>query len=180
MERMLKKIVIATGIYPPTPGGAATHAYRYREHFNARDIEAPVITYGTSTAGVVGISMRIPFGLRHLIYMYCLWRISRSTRVIFALDALGAGIPALIVARLRGVPLVLRIGGDIVWERKALAGRAVKPMRAWYEHGMHRPSFFGGLLFFLSRAVLVRAKLIVVPTALLADLYMQYYGVVSS
>ncbi|MDP3988857.1 MAG: glycosyltransferase family 4 protein [bacterium] len=175
MTHQLKKIVIAAAIYPPAPGGPATHAKRYYEYFTKRGVKTVVCTYAQDghryTRDVVGISMARMFGLRQLIYLYRLFLISRGAQCVFAMDTLGAGIPALVVSRIRRVPLVLRVGGDIVWERTATEYSMMES---------YRRKEYSRVLFTISRIVLLRASRIVVPTSLLSNLYTTYYGVPSS
>lgn len=59
---------------------------------------------------------RLPPVLSHFIYFFQLFRAVRGASFILALDTWSVGMPAYVAARLRGVPLTLRIGGDFLWE----------------------------------------------------------------
>jgi 1,4-alpha-glucan branching enzyme len=55
--------------------------------------------------------------VRHLAYAWKLWRESKGTNVIYALDPISVGAPAALVARMRRVPFLVRLGGDYAWEQ---------------------------------------------------------------
>jgi glycosyltransferase involved in cell wall biosynthesis len=102
------KIVIATGIYPPEVGGPALYAQGVKEFLERSGNEAPAILFASFR--------KFPSGVRHCLYAYELWRAARGARAIFAFDTLSVGIPSVLVGLLRGIPVVIRIGGDFVWE----------------------------------------------------------------
>jgi glycosyltransferase involved in cell wall biosynthesis len=103
------KILLAAGLYPPDIGGPARYAQ--------------MLVRGLPAEGIV-VSL-VPFSLvrrrsklfRHLIYTWYLWRSSADVQAIYALDAISVGVPARAVAFLRGVPLLVRLGGDYAWEQ---------------------------------------------------------------
>ncbi|MDP3956218.1 MAG: glycosyltransferase family 4 protein [bacterium] len=169
MERT-KKIVIATPIYPPTPGGPATHAKRYVDYFLKNNIDAPVLSYGAMNDSQT-VSLAIPFGFRHMRYVHRLYAISKNAQAILALDALGVGLPALIVSKIRRIPLLLRVGGDILWERSVSGGESTS-MGIWYRRDKSR-----NIVFLLVRMVMRMSALIVVPSDMLKDLYVSSYGI---
>lgn len=103
------KILLAAGLYPPDIGGPATYAELVVTELPRRGIEVVVIPYG--------VVRKVPKIFRHLTYTGKLWRASRYADVIFALDPMSVGVPARIVSWLRRKPLVVRLGGDYVWEQ---------------------------------------------------------------
>lgn len=102
------RIIIATGIFPPEVGGPALYAKGVKEALEAEGHEAPAILFG-------GLR-KYPSGLRHLLYAFKLFRASRGADAIFAFDSYSVGVPAAFVGMLLHVPVVVRIGGDFVWE----------------------------------------------------------------
>ncbi|MBI1975574.1 MAG: glycosyltransferase family 4 protein [Candidatus Vogelbacteria bacterium] len=174
-------IVIATSIYPPSVGGQATHAKKYAEGFSERGIQTRVLSYGRGREGkkdevVYFISMRMPYGIRHIAYFFRLLVIARGASVIYALDALGSGLPALLASRILHVPLIVRIGGDVAWERFAENRAADIPLSRYYADGLFRRS----LTYRISAFVLRRARKIIVVAPMLRSIYLQYYGIPSS
>lgn len=162
---MLKEVVIAASIYPPDPGGPATHAKKYYDGFRARGITAYVVALASYR--------RFPRWLRHLSFFLALVKRSWSSEVIYAHDAWGVGFPALLAARLTRNKLVLRIGGDMAWERSGKEASLSKSLCEWYTTGVYQNSPF----YKLTKIVLLRADKVIVPSKLLFDIYIKYYNV---
>lgn len=107
-----KRILIATGIYPPDIGGPATYSSLLKEELPNRGFKVGILTYGPA-----GISRNIIKGLRHILYFFsCLFR-SISYDVIFAQDTVSSGLPALFAAKLMGKRFIIRVAGDHAWEQ---------------------------------------------------------------
>ena len=106
---MRPKILIATGLYPPDIGGSATHVKWLEEKLPPAGFRLNICPFG-----LVRHQPRI---LRHLIYVWQLLRRVRQADLIYALDPVSVGVPALIVKWLTGKPLLLRLGGDYAWEQ---------------------------------------------------------------
>jgi glycosyltransferase involved in cell wall biosynthesis len=157
------KILIAAGIYPPDAGGPALHAQAQAEGLPQFGIETVVVA--------LAHFRQHPFGLRHFLYFRALMRQVEACDVVYAHDALGAGLPALLAAKLYGKKFVVRVGGDLAWEREAETMHL--SMNEWYESGKYHHK----LTFLLSRLVLTRAHRGIVPSPLLTDLYARYYSV---
>jgi len=58
----------------------------------------------------------LPLGVRHIVFFFKLLRVSRGAHFVLALDTWSVGMPALCVAKITHTPLVVRIGGDFLWE----------------------------------------------------------------
>ena len=103
------RLVVATPLYPPEIGGPAT---------DAAAIAAALAQKGNDVI-VVPLSRtpHLPKGIRHLAYAYLLWKAARNARAIVAFDLVSIGVPAALVARFRGVPLIVRAPGDYAWEQ---------------------------------------------------------------
>lgn len=102
------QIVIATGIYPPEIGGPALYAKGVHESLKKMGHDAPVVLFGTLR--------RFPSGLRHILYAIKLFAAARKASAIFAFDTYSVGLPASLVGMILRIPVVIRIGGDFVWE----------------------------------------------------------------
>lgn len=159
------RILLAAGIYPPDPGGPALHAQAFYNWVRSTGGEP----------GLVAMShyRKWPPLIRHLIYFSQLVRRVPYFDVVYTYDALGTGIPAYLAARAKGKKLVVRIGGDIPWERYAEASSNSLSMNEWYERGLHKRN----IRFILSKWMLEKAEAIIVPSPLLAHLLRRYYGV---
>lgn len=159
------RVLQAAGIFPPEPGGPGLHAAEYQKRFHAEGSVVRTILFRTFK--------HLPKVVRHVAYLHRLLISGRSSDVIFAHDAVSSGFPAAVAAAVLGRRLVMRIGGDVAWERAAETGATVRSMNEWYQTGDHRNS----KLFKISRFSLRRAARIIVSSPILRDLYVSRYGI---
>jgi len=104
-----RKVVIATGIYPPDLGGPATHAatlVRGLPEYGIRPVPLVFSPY-----------LHLPRGLRHLWFLARLVAAAGRKTVFYALDPVSVGLPVAIASLLTERGFVLRIGGDYAWEQ---------------------------------------------------------------
>ena len=172
-----KKVLLAAGIYPPDAGGPATYIKKLEDYLKNNLWDVSVVTYGKENVRKIGFKVVSRDGLmgwRQFKYSFYLLRESRGKDFIYAFDLGSSGLAAYIVSLLTFKPLVLRIGGDLLWESKALNGYK-KTMDDFYGSGEYK-----GFKFFIMRLIIRRAKVIFVPTQSLVDIYKKYYGVEGS
>ncbi len=102
------RICIATGIYPPATSGPAQYAAAMAKEYVARGHKVDVVTYG--------LEHKLPTGVRHLWYFFrVLPRVARAD-FILALDTFSVGLPTVLAARLLRRKIVIRTGGDFLFE----------------------------------------------------------------
>lgn len=102
-------LLFATGIYPPDIGGPATYAVLMERELRERGWVVTLRSFG----GV----RHLPPLIRHGKFAWRLWRDSFGAQALFAQDTVSVGLPALLVAKLRRIPLVIRVPGDFAWEQ---------------------------------------------------------------
>lgn len=139
------KMVIATAFYPPRTGVHATYAAGIEEGLRKLGHEVSVV-----------VPFALPAGLSHAIYALQLFRALRGASFILALDTWSVGMPAYIAARVRGVPLALRIGGDFLWESYVARTGEVVRLSDFYATP-HALSLKEKIIFRCTRAVLKTA-----------------------
>jgi len=195
----IKKIVIATGIWPPDIGGPATYAEGFSQRLAELGWKVKIITYATrkskiknqneklrkfasqtfiekeNTREIYFISKKWPKGIRHLIYFGRVLWAAKGAEVVYALDATAAGAPAAGVAFLLRKKFLIRIGGDLLWERAAESGQFSGPMNDFYESGFYKS--FRPFIFRVVRFVLRRARVIFITAENMGEVYEKYYGV---
>jgi len=103
-----KKILIATGIFPPDIGGPAEYAKNLYDEFMARGHKVGVLTYK--------LEKRLPAGIRHTLYFLKMAANVYGTDLIIALDTFSTGLPAVLAAKIFGKKIIVRVGGDFLWE----------------------------------------------------------------
>ena len=121
--RVNLRVLIATPIFPPAIGGPARYAQRLAEHLAARGVAVSVLTYGSGVSSgesqgyrVSSVSLRIPSGLRHGIYIWKAFTMLGKSDAVLMLDPFIAGVPATIAAIIRRKPSLIRVEGDFAWE----------------------------------------------------------------
>lgn len=103
------KIVIATPLYPPDLGGPAKYAFELAHEFRAQGHIVRTVRFGS-------LERALPVGLRHVVYFCKLLPRVFGARAIIALDTWSVGMPALCAAKLFKKKLLVRVGGDFLWE----------------------------------------------------------------
>ncbi len=120
----MKSILITTGIFPPDIGGPASYGNLLAKKLS-KDYKVTIITYSSKRryAGdkdshftVVRVWKKIPKILRHLVYFFRVLSAVKNHDVILSLNAVSAGVPALIAAKIRKKRFFVKIVGDYAWE----------------------------------------------------------------
>lgn len=105
----MKKVLIATGIYPPDIGGPATYSKLLMDELPRRGFEVSVLSFGTVR--------HLPKIIRHLVYAWRLFRLAGKFDLIYAQDPVSVGLPTLLASRLSRRPYFLKVVGDYAWEQ---------------------------------------------------------------
>lgn len=121
-----KSILIATGIFPPDIGGPATYAFFLAERLTKDGWSVIVATYSDEFSPknphpfkVISVWRGWPKGVRHIVYLYKIYRASSKVDLVYALNGVSVGVPARIVSSMRRKKLITRIAGDAAWEYAA-------------------------------------------------------------
>lgn len=166
------RIAIVTGIFPPDIGGPATHANDLRRALAEQGHEATVVTQWDGpelgeTADLVRFPRRWPWLLR--MAAVAGW-IATSERRFDAVYATGMHAEAVLGARLAGLPVVVKIVGDPVWERASRLKLTSEGFEAFLKagaKGWHDPRI--AALRWIRNQSLRHSSAIVTPSAYLAS-----------
>jgi glycosyltransferase involved in cell wall biosynthesis len=117
------KVVIVSGIWPPDPGGPASHAPTLADFLAARGHGVEVVTTADTepearSYPILWASRRSPF--RHLRAAALVRRAARRSDVVYATSMVRR---AALGSRLARRPLVVKLVSDEVFERAAREGR---------------------------------------------------------
>lgn len=164
------RIVIATGICPPDIGGPAKYAAALAREFEALGHRVRVVSFGAP-------ERLLPFGLRHLWFFLRIILPVAESDAVLALDAVSVGLPAVCAARLLARRVLLRIGGDFLWESYSERSGGLVPLPDFYAR---RPelSIKERLIFRAQKFVLRSADALVFNSSWLADIWQPVYGLV--
>ncbi len=127
----MSKILITTGIYAPEIGGPASYCDTLASKLS-QDHTVTVLTYSkTRSYGedknkpykVIRVWKKYPKFLRHALYFLKSYQLAGKHDIVFALNAVSAGFPAMKAAKLRKKKFFVKIVGDYAWEIAAQAGK---------------------------------------------------------
>lgn len=177
------KILIATGIFEPESGGPATYAPKIAEKLSEAGHLVSVLTY-SSKAGY-DFDAQYKFSLKRIVrgnkflnrvkMFFAVFSRARDGDIVYMLDWFAAGLPAAFAALIRGIPYVVRVGGDYLWEQKYLESDAPPvSLAAFYERGLYR-RFSYRPFFWIIRFVLARARKVIFNSDKQRELYGRFY-----
>jgi len=121
------RIVIASGIYPPDIGGPATYSQLIAKEFIKKGIEITAICYSDKKQQtmnneqfrIVRISRKHNILARYWLYFWGLLKLAHNSDIVYAQGPISAGFPSALVSLLTGKKFILKIVGDVAWERYA-------------------------------------------------------------
>ncbi|MBI2108854.1 MAG: glycosyltransferase [Parcubacteria group bacterium] len=103
------RVLLATPLYPPDIGGPATYAKLLETELPSRNIHITIVSFSSVR--------KLPKIIRHLVYFLIICFRATEAEIIYALDPVSVGFPALIVSKLLRKKFLLRIAGDYAWEQ---------------------------------------------------------------
>jgi glycosyltransferase involved in cell wall biosynthesis len=195
-----KNILIATGIFPPDIGGPATYAQALCEELPKLGCEIKIVTYadcinpksqipnpkqiqnspaarraaGQAKFKIIKVNREKNIIIRYFLYFWRVWKMAKWADVIYILDLMSAGAPAVLAAKLRNKKVVFRTGGDFLWEKAYQSGWTDLPLRLYYENKKNSREKF---LLKLCGWLIKKIDIIIFSTKLQADIYAEYYNV---
>jgi glycosyltransferase involved in cell wall biosynthesis len=148
------RLLIATPLYPPDSGGPATYAKALGEGLSAHGIDVSLVKFGEVR--------HKPKVLRHVLYFWNVYQAARGTDLVLALDPVSVGLPALIAARLRRVPFVVKVVGDYAWEQGRQRFRVWLPLEEFVR--TEQVSLPVHMLRMVETFVAEQARCVIVPS----------------
>lgn len=103
------RLLIATPLYPPDPGGPATYARILEQELPSRGVQVALLKFSDVR--------RFPKVIRHVAYFVLLMRAGRDADAILALDPVSTGLPAMLAAKLLKKAFFVKVVGDYAWEQ---------------------------------------------------------------
>lgn len=120
-----KKILIATPIFPPRIGGPATYSRILAEELSEQGWEVVVVTYGNAhnsqlathnSYKIITIEKTQGMIKKYRQFFLVVFRLAPDMDVIYAQDAVNAGLPVCLACYCRAKSFFLKITGDYAWE----------------------------------------------------------------
>src|SRR3989344_1679482 len=162
------KIVIATGIYPPEIGGPAQYAKNLKIEFEALKHEVKVLTFR--------LENKLPTGIRHFwFFLRCLIFFPMADFII-ALDTFSASWPAVLAAKILGKKIIIRTGGDFLWEWYVERTGDLVLLKDFYKTRQSKLNFKEKLVFKLSRWTVRHASRLIFSTEWQKEIWLAPYN----
>lgn len=114
------KILLATPLYPPEIGGPATHAEIIAREFPLHGIKVTLLPFSKVRW--------LPKVFRHAAYLLLCIKGAVGADVVYALDPVSVGLPAMLAAKLLKKKFYLRVPGDYAWEQGQQRYRIILPL----------------------------------------------------
>ena len=162
-----KKILIATGIYPPKIGGPAQYAKNLKEAFEKMGHEVSIKTFS--------IENHIPTGLRHIFFFFKIIPSLLKANMIFALDTYGTGFPTVFASKLFFRKCVIRTGGDFLWEQYCERHKRKVLLKGFYQTEKINFSLKEKIIFLVTKWTLRNASKIIFSTEWQRDIFLKAY-----
>ena len=156
-----KKLLIATGLYPPDIGGPATYVRMLEENPLEHDVDFIIVPFTHVR--------HLPKVIRHVVFAWRLWCHAKGVDAVYALDSISVGVPALVVSFLVRKPFIIRLGGDYAWEQ-GQQRFGLEMMLDEYTANKKAAALPVRVLARIQAFVVCRAKKIVVPSQYMRDI----------
>lgn len=160
-------ILIATGIYPPHIGGPAQYAKNLYETWSKQGHTVTVKTYD--------LEHKLPTGIRHIYYFFKIFPSVINSDFILALDTFSVGLPSVIAAKLLSVPVIIRTGGDFLWEGYVERTKQKILLKDFYTNP--QLNIKEKIIFFITKCTLQCADKIVFSTTWQKDIWVKPYRI---
>lgn len=174
------KILIATGIFPPDIGGPATYLKKLVFELDKKGFQGQIITYTDtddkrdSQWPIIEISRKYILPFRYFFYSWQLFRLAKKTDIIYAQDLFSSGLPAALVKKILKKKLVIRLGGDFLWEKAINKEWTKKPLKEYYQDPK---SFKEKIYLKIGQLVLKSSDLIIFSTNWQKEIYLENYQI---
>lgn len=174
----MAKILICTGIYPPQVGGPAQYAKETADEFRRRGHKIKVLNYK--------LERKLPTLVRHELFF---WRTLFSMRgmrgagdladvgdFILALDTFSVGWPAVVAAKLAGKKILIRTGGDFLWESYVERTGDLVLLKDFYAKSRGNFNWKEKIIFGITKWTLQNASAVIFSTEWQRKIFEQAYG----
>ena len=163
------RILIVTGIFPPDIGGPAEYAKNIRDVWENQGHRVLVKVFNRG--------LRLPSGFRHLFFFLKLIIPVVKADFIFCPDTFSAAVPAVFASRLMGKKIILRTGGDFLWEWYVERTGDLVLLKNFYSTRMAKLSFKERIIYKLVKFALKNADSVIFSTEWQRDIFLSTYNV---
>ncbi len=162
-----KKILIATGIFPPQIGGPAHYVHSLAKEFVKLGFENYVVSFS--------YVLKLPPIIRHIVYLCKLLVLGWRYDAILGFDLLSVGFPAVLAGKILRKKVILRVGGDFLWEHYVERTKEKIPLSQFYQR-TNLYTYKEKIIFNITKFVVRSCDLVVFTTPWFRDIFVSAYG----
>jgi len=125
-----KKIFIAAEIFPPTIGGPATYVFSLANSLHVHGWNVKILCYGKPDKMVLNKGIKInwvsnewPLPIKYFFYFKKLFLFSWGYKIIYAMGPVASGLPAILLKKITGKKVIIKVVGDYAWEQAINTGQ---------------------------------------------------------
>lgn len=172
------RILITTPIWPPEIGGPATYIKELVARL-PKTYQPTILAFADNPEIPEGpfqtVSKKNPAIIRQIIFIKKILGLGKNMDLIYAQNAMAAGVPSVIAAKLLKKPLILKFVGDNAWESAFRHGQTKKLL----EDFLKKPDagLKNKIRILIQKWVFKHANKIIVPSNYLGQVLYQYYQV---
>ena len=106
---MAMNVLITTPLSASQAGGPAQYAVGLKAGLEAKEYKVELLSFESV--------LRYPSGIRHVVFFFRSLPRVRRADVVIVLDTWSVALPVVLAALCQRKPVILRTGGDFLWER---------------------------------------------------------------
>jgi glycosyltransferase involved in cell wall biosynthesis len=161
------KILLCTGIYPPQIGGPAQYAKRLKDEFDAQGHSVKILTYI--------FERKLPTLIRHKLFFLRTLFSLKGVDLIIALDTFSVGWPAVCVAKIFNKKIIIRTGGDFLWESYVERTGEEVFFRDFYDKSNKKFNLKEKIIFYITKFTIHNVSALVFSTHWQRDIFTKAY-----
>ena len=162
-------ILIVTGIFPPALGGPAQYAKHLHDEWVSQGHTVLVKTF-------TKVEYAFPSLVRHVYFFFKIIPAVLKSDFIFALDTFSVGWPATIAAKIFRKKIIMRTGGDFLWEGYVERTHDLVLFKNFYTTTQGKWSAKERLIFAITKWTLHHVDILFFSTQWQKDVWMAPYG----
>ncbi len=178
-------LLIATGIFMPEIGGPATYAAKLADELVRLGHQVTVLTYSNTTEypfddGLPYQVIRVKRTHKIINYYNYYKKVKALMRTghydaIYCFDHFSAGLPTVLANKKYKQKILIRVGGDFIWERYIERSGDLVTLRQFYQRKLHLKS--EKTRFKLIKWVFQQVDRIIFTTEFQRDIFLDAYHI---
>lgn len=175
------KILIATPLFPPEIGGPATYVFNLAQKLAQKGVEVLVISFGHTPNLLwernqdgfekITVPLKMAKGLRHFSFFQQVLQNGHNYDLIYIHDLWSVGLPTRLANIFLKKPLIVRLGGDSLWEAALERDLTQVILPDYYlQRKTDREDFIKALQNFVLRG----CHKVIFSSAFLQDIFLRY------